>query len=67
VVFPYLRTADFRASVHDIARYLSLLMGSQEERQRLGRNGRRRVVENFDYRVVAKKFVEIVQRRLKLG
>jgi glycosyltransferase involved in cell wall biosynthesis len=67
VIFPYLRTADFRASVQDIARHLNHLMRSPEERLRLGQNGRRRVVENYDYRIVAKKFVEIVQRKLQIN
>jgi glycosyltransferase involved in cell wall biosynthesis len=66
VVFPYLRTADFRASVQDVARYLLELMKHPEERARLGRNGRLRAVEKYDYRVVAKQFVEIVQRKLQL-
>jgi glycosyltransferase involved in cell wall biosynthesis len=33
-------------------------------RQRLGQAGRRRVVEHFDYRVVAKKLVDIVTAKL---
>jgi glycosyltransferase involved in cell wall biosynthesis len=64
IVFPYLRTADYRASIADLASHLLLLMQQPEERLRLGRNGRRRAVSMFDYRVVAKQFVEIVQRKL---
>jgi glycosyltransferase involved in cell wall biosynthesis len=64
IVFPYLRTADNRASIADLASHLLLLMQQPEERLRLGRNGRRRAVSMFDYRVVAKQFVEIVQRKL---
>ena len=67
VVFPYLRTADYRASVPDLAIHLLQLMKSPADRDRLGRNGRRRVVESFDYRVVARRFVEIVRRRLNIG
>lgn len=66
IAFPYLRTADFRASVPDVARYLLELMQHPEERARLGRNGRLRVIEKYDYRVVAQQFVEIVQRKLQL-
>lgn len=66
VVFPYQRTADFRASVQDIADHLLQLMTHPEDRARLGSNGRRRAVEKFDYRVVAKRFVEIVQRKLQI-
>jgi hypothetical protein len=40
------------------------LMCDPELRQRLGLAGRKRAVELFDYRVVARRFVEIVQNRL---
>jgi len=33
-------------------------------RQKMGKAGRRHVVESFDYRQVAKRFVEIVSDRL---
>lgn len=66
VVFPYLRTYDYRASVQDVARYLRQLMNDPKDRVRLGTNGRRRVSQKFDYRVVAKQFVEIIQRKLQI-
>jgi glycosyltransferase involved in cell wall biosynthesis len=40
------------------------LMQDPGLRERMGKEGRKRVIENFDYRVIAKKFVEIVSRRL---
>lgn len=67
VVFPYERTADYRASVPDLVEHLRRLMNDPNERQRLGENGRKRAVEKFDYRVVARQFVEIVQRRLNIN
>lgn len=67
VVFPYLRTVDYRASVPDVARHLLQLMTHPEDRARLGKNGRRRVVERFDYRVVAQRFVEIIGRKLGIN
>lgn len=66
VVFPYLRTADFRASVQDLAVHLVKLMNDPADRARLGANGRQRAVEKYDYRVVAKQFVEIVKRKLNI-
>jgi glycosyltransferase involved in cell wall biosynthesis len=60
------RTVDYRASVHDIANYLMDLMTDASLREQMGKEGRKRVVENFDYRVVARKFVEIVSRRLSI-
>ncbi len=66
VVFPAPRTADYRASIHDIADYLLQLMRDESLRVRLGENGRKHVVEQFNYRVVAKKCVQILQDRLGL-
>jgi starch synthase len=66
IVFPHLRTADYRGSVHDVAQHLLTLMRDAELRRAMGEAGRRRVVELFDYRQVAKRFVEIVRRRLDI-
>ena len=60
VLFNKPRTADYRASIYDIADHLLNLMIHPELRKKMGEAGRKRVVERFDYRVVAKKFVEIV-------
>lgn len=67
VVFENFRTADYRASVHDVANYLMDLMADADLRKRMGEAGRKRAVELFDYRVVARKFVEIIQRRLGIN
>jgi glycosyltransferase involved in cell wall biosynthesis len=64
IVFPNPRTAEYRASVPDIAKHLLLLMQDNALRQRMGKAGRKRVVELFDYRQVARQFVEIVSDRL---
>lgn len=64
VVFKSPRTVDYRASVHDIANHLMDLMKDKDLRQRMGEAGRKRVVENYDYRVIAKEFVRIVSDRL---
>jgi glycosyltransferase involved in cell wall biosynthesis len=67
VVFQNPRTVDYRASVHDIANYLMDLMENPGFRQSMGEAGRKRVLENYDYRVVAKKFVKIVSDRLGIS
>ncbi len=67
VVFPHLRTADYRASVHDVAEHLLTLMRDPERRRSMGQAGRQRVVELFDYRHVATRFINIVQQRLGVG
>ncbi|MGD0573009.1 MAG: glycosyltransferase family 4 protein [Sedimentisphaerales bacterium] len=67
VVFKEPRIVDYRASVHDIAKYLMELMTNAKLRKKMGEAGRQRVVEKFDYRVVAKKFVEIISKRLGIS
>lgn len=64
VFFKDPRTVDYRASIYDIADYLLELMSNPELREKMGKAGRARVVELFDYRVVAKRFVEIINERL---
>jgi len=66
-VFKRPRIVDYRASVNDIANYLMDLMEDAGLRERMGKEGRKRVVEKFDYRVIAKRFVEIVSERLGIS
>ncbi len=66
IIFKKPRVVDYRASYHDIAKYMMELMTNAELRKKMGEEGRKRVVENFDYRVVAKKFVEIIKKRLDI-
>ena len=60
VVFDPPRVADYRASAPEIAGYLQQLLTDPALRQRLGGAGRRRVIEHFDYRRVARRLVEIL-------
>lgn len=64
IVFEKPRLADYRASVYDIADYLLRLMEQPELRNRLGREGRENAVTRFDYRVVAKQFVDLISAKL---
>jgi glycosyltransferase involved in cell wall biosynthesis len=64
VVFKEPRTVDYRANVHDIARHLMILMTDAELREKMGKAAREHVVQNFDYRIVAKRFVEIISDKL---
>ena len=66
IVFGRPQTADYRASVHDIADYLLSLMRDEKLRQKMGEAARNRVVEKFDYRIVARDFVQIVSERLEI-
>ena len=64
VEFKKPRTVDYRANVHDIAKYLLILMNDPVLREKMGKAARVHVVKNFDYRVVAKRFVEIISDKL---
>jgi len=64
IVFPNPRTAEYRASVPDLAKYLLRLMQDSALRQGMGEAGRKHVTALFDYRQVAKRFVKIVSDRL---
>jgi alpha-maltose-1-phosphate synthase len=64
ITFPSPRTAEYRASVPSIATYLQKLMEDRDLRRRMGEAGRRRVTQLFDYRQVARRFLEIVSSRL---
>jgi len=67
LVFEVPRTVDYRANVQDIARHLLILMKDPALRDKMGKAGRERVVANFDYRVVAKKFVQIIHEKLGIN
>ncbi len=66
VVFRRPRTVDYRASIHDIADYLLKLMKDASLRKKMGEAGRKRAVEHYDYRVIAKRFLKIAAERLGL-
>jgi len=64
VIFKEPRTVDYRANVQDIANNLTDLMTDPALREKMGTAGRERVAENFDYKIVAKKFVKIMNEKL---
>jgi len=67
VSFKVPRTVDYRANVQDIAQYLLIFMNDAKLRDKMGNAGRLRVVENFDYRVVARKFMQIIHDKLGIN
>ena len=66
VVFPNPRVVDYRASVPDLAAHLHTLLSDAELRSRMGEAGRQRVSALYDYRTVARRFVDVVQSKLNL-
>jgi len=67
VVFKRPRTVDYRASVHDIANYLMDLMQNPQTRKKMGEVGRKRALENYDYRVIAKRFIDLASEKLGIS
>jgi len=66
VTFKVPRVVDYRANVQDIAKSMMTLMNDAQLREKMGNAGRERVVANFDYRVVAKRFVEIMDEKMNI-
>ena len=64
IVFENPRTAEFRASIFDLSEHLTALMTDRALREKMGQAGRERVCENYDYRVVAKRFVTLISEHL---
>jgi starch synthase len=58
------RTVDYRPSVQDIAKYLLKLMLDAKLRCSMGQQGRQYVVSRFDYRVVTKRFLTLINQNL---
>jgi len=67
ITFKVPRVVDYRANVQDIARYLMRLMTDAALREKMGKAGRERVVANFDYRIVARRFVQIINDKLGIS
>jgi glycosyltransferase involved in cell wall biosynthesis len=66
VEFDIPRTVDYRANVQDIAKYMLRLMNNEKQRIEMGVVARKHVVANFDYRIVAKKFIQIIRDKLEI-
>jgi glycosyltransferase involved in cell wall biosynthesis len=61
------RIADYRADTKELGQYLDKLMRDPGLRQRMGTAGRERAAENYDYRLVAKRFVALISDRLGIS
>lgn len=64
IEFDIPRTVDYRANVQEIAKYMLTLMNNEDLRIEMGKAARKHVVKSFDYKVVAKKFIQIIQDKL---
>lgn len=66
VIFKEPRTVDYRADINDIGKYLMMLMSDAALREKMGKAARLRVVKNYDYRVVAKRLIQILHDKLNI-
>lgn len=64
VKFDTPKTFGYRADIDDLEKYTKELMLNPELRRTLGENARRYVLENLDYRVIAKKMLRVIEERL---
>lgn len=67
VVFENFRTADYRASIYDIADYLRQLMEDAQLRSKMGEAGRKRAVSCYDYRIIAKTLTDYLSEHLDIS
>jgi starch synthase len=67
LVFQTPRTVDYRPSVQDISTYLLELMADPQLREKMGQAARQRVIERFDYRVVTRRFIDLITHRLGIS
>jgi starch synthase len=64
IVFDPPRIAEYRASVYDLATHLKSFMTDENLRKKIGQAAREHIVQKFDYRLVAKQFVQIIHDKL---
>jgi glycosyltransferase involved in cell wall biosynthesis len=57
----------YRANINDIADYLLELMSDPNLRRKIGKAGRKRMIKNFDHKIVARKFLNILKNRLDIS
>jgi glycosyltransferase involved in cell wall biosynthesis len=66
VKFPVPRVVSYRANVKDIADHLRVLLNDSSLRKSMGEAARRRIVAKYDYRIVARRLMELLQSKLGL-
>jgi len=64
ITFDPPRVADYRASIPELRDFLEALLRDRALRARLGNQARAHIVEQFDYKKVARHFVDILTERL---
>ncbi|MFN4763157.1 glycosyltransferase family 4 protein [Gillisia sp. Q332] len=64
ITFDIPRTVDYRANVQDIAQNLQRLMQDADLREKMGKEARQHIERKFNYKIVAKRFLDTIQDKL---
>lgn len=64
ITFDVPRTVDYRANVQDIAQHLLRLMQDEDLRDKMGKEARQHVEKKFNYKIVAQRFLDIVEDKI---
>lgn len=67
IKFDFPRIVDYRADIPDLIKYLMLLVKDEKLRRIMGQAGRERTVQNFNYKVVAQKFLDMMDSKLGIN
>ncbi|MFO8145901.1 MAG: glycosyltransferase family 4 protein [Gillisia sp.] len=66
IIFDVPRTVDYRANVQDIAQDLLRLMQDSDLRDKMGEEAHQHIERNFNYKIVAQRFLDIIQDKLEI-
>jgi glycosyltransferase involved in cell wall biosynthesis len=60
------KTFAYRADVEDLKKYTLKLLTEEGLGDKMGKEGRKHVVEKLDYRIISKKIIDITKEKLHL-
>ena len=63
VKFDSPKTFGYRADINDLKEYTHRLLTDPELCKKIGEEGRKHAVENFDYKVTSKKMLNVIKER----
>jgi len=66
VKFDAPKTFAYRADIDDLKKHTLKLLTDSKLRNKMGKEGRKHVVNNLDYKVISKKIIDITKERLGL-
>ena len=60
------KTFAYRADIEELRTYTLRLLTDDNLREEMGRNAREHAVQNFDYKIISKKMLDIIKEKLEL-